>query len=314
MPPKRRSDPVNHESPEEGTKKIQNYRQYLLTPLENPEVQTNYRPGTHEGILPIVVRKDPKNMCSRLHMHAVYLSQPKGGYFYAAAPLTIADYAIAAKAKVDAIGEKVQKTLHELSMAIGSRDEDSTKHHELIGQIKLAETQQTNGKELLDKANKELTELISVHILTDEDRTSPIDITACCRKLFAFWNSFLLANKEVEMAQANITSLGTKIDALFEDIVVTKQKHTDRHSYVETLCQQLLKEQEIQEKAENTFRHIRTLQSNQKTEEELASARNPKRPKTTNELVILQDGDPMLQKLENGMNTAAGDGGPSDAA
>lgn len=313
MPPKGKPRSANG-SLNGGTEKIENYRQSLLQPLATPKVQTDYVPGTNQGILPIVVRKDPANMLNRVHMPVVYIPEPKDGYWSRAVPLTNADYAKAAKDKVEAIGEKVQATLGEIRGEIELRDESSTTHRDLVKQVQLAEKHQTNAKKHLDKAKKELTELISVPILTDEDRTSPIEISACCLKLFAFWSSFLLAYKDVEMAQADVTGLDKKIELLLQDIVTTKKQYTTRYQRVEVLVQELHKQQDIQEQAENTFRYVRELQNNQRTEEELATARSAKRPRTSNKLVVLEHNDPMIQALEKSMETAPGGAGPSDGS
>lgn len=310
MPPKGKPRSANG-SLNEGTEKIENYRQSLLKPLETPKVQTDYVPGTKQGILPIVVRKDPQNILNRVNMPVVYIPQPKDGYWSRAVPLTHADYAKAAKDKVGQIGEKVQATLGEIREEIELRDESSTTHRDLVKQVELAEKHQTNAKTRLETAKKELTELISVPILTDEDRTSPIDISACCLKLFAFWSSFLLAHKDVEMAQADVTGLDKKIELLLRDIVTTKSQYTKRHQKVDILVQKLQKQYDIQEQAENTYRYVKTLQNNQKTEEDLASARNAKRPRTANKLVVLEDDDPMIQALEK---AAPGVDGPSDGS
>lgn len=253
-------------------------------------------------------------MLNRVNIPVVYIPEPKDGFWSRAAPLKNADYEKAAKSKVEAIGEIVQATLGEIHKEIERRDELSTTHRDLVKQVRLAEKHQTNTKERLDKAEKELMELISVPILTDEDRTSPINISACCLKLFAFWSTFLLAYNHVETTQTDVTGLDKKIELLLGDIVKTKEQYTKKYERVEVLVQELQKQQDIQEQAENTFRYVRELQDSQRREEELATARNAKRPRTSNKLVVLKDDDPMIQVLENSMETAPGGAGPSDGS
>lgn len=311
MPRKAPKATVQNE-PGDGTQTLEEYRKYLLTPLEKEGAEKNTRPDAYNGILPIIVSKTHQNNGNRLLMPAVYLKKQSGIFW--STTHSINDYGSAAFAKVQAAATEKNMTLEKFSNAIISRDEKGTRHQQLIKEVHLTEKQRVDGQERLNEANKNLTALITAPILSEQDRQSPINITACCVKLFDFWHTFLLAHTEVGLAQANIDDLNKKIKGLFDGIASIKREHSDGHQDVESLYLQLLNVEEIQQMSENTLRHIRLLQANESTDKEIANARDPKRQKTTttNTLVVLKDGDPKIEELENSMNADAGASRASD--